>query len=196
MIERAHDPRVGGICECGLDFHYDLSPRDIPAKVVRVHCEAARETGLPLVVHTREADEVMGQILEEEYARGAFRILMHCYPSGAELARKAAAMGAVLLSGGTSGKRFALPHSRVMIHQPHGGMGGTALAMEIQVQEILKMKKQLEGIMAHHSGRSAEELSEACDRDNFMSPEEAKDFGLIDHIVARVEDAPDTSGDQ
>ena len=109
---------------------------------------------------------------------------------------QAASMGAVLLSGGTSGKRFALPHSRVMIHQPHGGMGGTALDMEIQVQEILKMKKQLEGIMAHHSGRSAEELSEACDRDNFMSPEEAKDFGLIDHIVARVEDAPDTSGDQ
>jgi ATP-dependent Clp protease protease subunit len=106
---------------------------------------------------------------------------------------QAASMGAVLLSGGSKGKRFALPHSRVMIHQPHGGMGGTALDMEIQVQEILKMKKQLEGIMAHHAGRSAEELSEACERDNFMSPEEAKDFGLIDHIVARVEDGPDAT---
>jgi ATP-dependent Clp protease protease subunit len=106
---------------------------------------------------------------------------------------QAASMGAVLLSGGSKGKRFALPHSRVMIHQPHGGMGGTALDMEIQVQEILKMKKQLEGIMAHHAGRSAEELSEACERDNFMSPEEAKDFGLIDHIVARVEDGPDAA---
>jgi len=106
---------------------------------------------------------------------------------------QAASMGAVLLSGGSKGKRFALPHSRVMIHQPHGGMGGTALDMEIQVQEILKMKKQLEGIMAHHAGRSAEELSEACERDNFMSPEEARDFGLIDHIVARVEDGPDAA---
>ncbi len=106
---------------------------------------------------------------------------------------QAASMGAVLLSGGSKGKRFALPHSRVMIHQPHGGMGGTALDMEIQVQEILKMKKQLEGIMAHHAGRTAEELSEACERDNFMSPEEAKDFGLIDHIVARVEDGPEAA---
>jgi ATP-dependent Clp protease protease subunit len=106
---------------------------------------------------------------------------------------QAASMGAVLLSGGSKGKRFALPHSRVMIHQPHGGMGGTALDMEIQVQEILKMKKQREGLMAHHAGRSAEELSEACERDNFRSPEEAKDFGLIDHIVARVEDGPDAA---
>ncbi len=106
---------------------------------------------------------------------------------------QAASMGAVLLSGGAKGKRFALPHSRVMIHQPHGGMGGTALDMEIQVNEIMKMKKQLEGIMAGHSGRTPEELSEACNRDNFMSPEEAKDFGLIDHIVARAEGAPGTA---
>lgn len=94
LVDLARDPRVVGIGECGLDFHYDLSPRDIQAKVFRVHCDAARETGLPLVVHTREADEVMGAILEEEYARGPFRILMHCYTSGAELARKAAGMGA------------------------------------------------------------------------------------------------------
>ncbi|MFN3584939.1 TatD family hydrolase [Phenylobacterium sp.] len=94
LVDIAQDPRVVGIGECGLDFHYDLSPRDIQAKVFRVHCEAARETGLPLVVHTREADEVMGRILEEEYARGAFRILMHCYTSGAELARRAADLGA------------------------------------------------------------------------------------------------------
>jgi TatD DNase family protein len=90
----AADPRVVGIGECGLDFHYDLSPRDIQAQVFRAHVAAARETGLPLVVHTREADAVMAEILEAEHARGAFRLLMHCYTSGAELARRAAALGA------------------------------------------------------------------------------------------------------
>lgn len=94
LIRLAADPRVVGIGECGLDFHYDLSPRDIQAQVFRAHVVAARETGLPLVVHTREADDEMGRILEDEYARGPFRLLMHCYTSGADLARRAAAMGA------------------------------------------------------------------------------------------------------
>jgi TatD DNase family protein len=94
LVDLAADPRVVGIGECGLDFHYDLSPREVQAQVFRAHVAAARETGLPLVVHTREADAVMGDILEEEYAKGPFRILMHCYTSGAELARRAAALGA------------------------------------------------------------------------------------------------------
>ena len=94
LIELARDTRVVGIGETGLDFHYDLSPRDIQARVFRAHIAAARETGLPLVVHTREADEAMGEILEEEHARGPFRILMHCYTSGPELARRTAALGA------------------------------------------------------------------------------------------------------
>lgn len=94
LIDLAADPRVVGIGECGLDFHYDLSPRDIQARVFRAHVAAARESGLPLVVHTREADEEMGEILEDEYARGPFRLLMHCYTSGAELARRCAALGA------------------------------------------------------------------------------------------------------
>jgi TatD DNase family protein len=94
LVAIAADPKVVGIGETGLDFHYDLSPRDIQARVFRAHIAAARETGLPLVVHTREADQAMGDILEEEYARGAFRILMHCYTSGAELAGRAAALGA------------------------------------------------------------------------------------------------------
>lgn len=94
LIGLAADARVVGIGECGLDFHYDLSPRDIQAKVFRAHIAAARETGLPLVVHTREADEVMGEMLEAEYAAGPFRLLMHCYTSGADLARRCAALGA------------------------------------------------------------------------------------------------------
>src|SRR5579862_5514128 len=94
LVALAADPRVVGIGETGLDFHYDLSPRPIQAKVFRAHAAAARETGLPLVVHTREADAEMGNILEDEFARGPFRILMHCYTSGPELAARAAALGA------------------------------------------------------------------------------------------------------
>jgi ATP-dependent Clp protease protease subunit len=98
---------------------------------------------------------------------------------------QAASMGAVLLAGGSKGKRYALPHSRVMIHQPWGGAQGTAMDMEIHVKEILKMKATLEEILAKHSGKSVREVNKACERDNFMSPKEALDFGLIDQVVAR-----------
>ena len=101
---------------------------------------------------------------------------------------QAASMGAVLLAGGAQGKRYSLPNSRIMIHQPWGGAQGTAKDMEIQVSEILKMKKRLEEIIGHHTGKSAEQIAAASDRDNFMNPEEAKAFGLIDHIVSRIED--------
>lgn len=94
LCDMATRPKVVGIGETGLDFHYDLSPRDVQVAVFRAHVQAARRTGLPLVVHTREADETMAQILEEEHAAGPFKILMHCYTSGAELARRAAALGA------------------------------------------------------------------------------------------------------
>ena len=94
LCDLAARPKVVGIGETGLDFHYDLSPREVQAAVFRVHIEAARTTGLPLVVHTREADDVLGAILEDEYAVGPFKILMHCYTSGPELARRAAALGA------------------------------------------------------------------------------------------------------
>ena len=94
LIDLAARPKVVGIGECGLDFHYDLSPREVQAQVFRQHIHSARETGLPLVIHTREADAAMAEILREEHARGPFRMLMHCYTSGAELARQAAEMGA------------------------------------------------------------------------------------------------------
>jgi TatD DNase family protein len=87
-------PKVVGIGETGLDFHYDLSPRDVQAAVFRAHIEAARRTDLPLIVHSRQADETMAAILEDEHARAPFRILMHCYTSGADLARRTAALGA------------------------------------------------------------------------------------------------------
>jgi len=93
LVALARRPRVVGIGECGLDFHYDLSPRDQQEAVFREHIVAARQTGLPLVVHTREADDRMAAILREEVEEGAFRFLMHCYTSGRELAETASELG-------------------------------------------------------------------------------------------------------
>ena len=94
LLDLASRPKVVGIGECGLDFHYDLSPRDIQQSVFRTQIMAARESGLPLVVHTREADAVMRDILVEEHAAGAFKLLLHCYTSGPELAKTCAELGA------------------------------------------------------------------------------------------------------
>jgi TatD DNase family protein len=93
LTDRAND-RVVGIGETGLDYFYDHSPRDSQRAIFVIHIKAARETGLPLIVHARDADTEMAEILEEEHARGAFKLLMHCYTSGPELARRAAALGA------------------------------------------------------------------------------------------------------
>jgi ATP-dependent Clp protease protease subunit len=95
----------------------------------------------------------------------------------------AASMGAVILTGGAKGKRFALPNSEVMIHQPLGGTEGQATDMEIHVNHILSTKKRLNGILAHHSGQKLSKIQEDTERDNFMSAEEAKKYGLIDAIV-------------
>ena len=107
---------------------------------------------------------------------------------------QAASMGAVLLAGGAKNKRFALPNSRVMIHQPWGGTQGTAMDMEIQVKEILKMKKTLEDILAGHCGKTHKEISKETERDHFFSAAEAAEFGLIDHVVAKAA-AADPKGD-
>ena len=105
---------------------------------------------------------------------------------------QAASMGAVLLSGGVKGKRFALPNSRVMIHQPLGGMRGQASDMEIQAREILKMKKLLNGLLATHAGKDPELVEQDSDRDFFMSAEQAMDYGLIDKVITKAEDARDS----
>jgi ATP-dependent Clp protease protease subunit len=96
---------------------------------------------------------------------------------------QACSMGSLLLTGGAKGKRFALPNSRIMIHQPSGGFRGQATDIEIHAKEILGMKKRLNEIYAHHTGKKVDVIKEAMERDNFMSPEEAKKFGLIDEIV-------------
>ena len=94
LVELADHPKTVGIGETGLDFHYDLSPRDVQAEVFRVHIEAAQRTGLPLVVHAREADAVMAEMLEDAFADEPFKLLMHCYTSGAELLERAGTLGA------------------------------------------------------------------------------------------------------
>jgi len=97
----------------------------------------------------------------------------------------AASMGAVLLAGGTKGKRAALPNSRIMIHQPWGGFQGTASDISIQAGEILRTKKRLNEILAHHCGKTLETLETDTDRDRYMSSEEAKQYGLIDTIYLK-----------
>ncbi len=97
---------------------------------------------------------------------------------------QAASMGAVLLAGGTKGKRYALPNSNVMIHQVLGGAEGQASDVEIRVKYMLKLKQRLNTILSKHTGQPYEIVEKACDRDNFMSPEEAKEFGLVDQVVA------------
>lgn len=98
---------------------------------------------------------------------------------------QAASMGAVLLSAGAAGKRYALPNSRVMIHQPLGGMRGQASDMEIQAKEILKMKDLLTNILAKHSGQDPKKVMADSDRDYFMDAADAKDYGLVDHVIEK-----------
>ena len=102
---------------------------------------------------------------------------------------QAASMGAVLLAAGTKGKRYALPHARVMIHQPMGGMSGRASDMEIQAKEILKMKELLTQILSDHTGQAVEKVKDDSERDFFLSADESKNYGLVDHVVVRHEDA-------
>jgi ATP-dependent Clp protease protease subunit len=98
---------------------------------------------------------------------------------------QAASGAAVLLAGGTQGKRFALPHARVMLHQPYGGVGGQVSDIEIQANEILRNREMLNEILAKHSTRSIEEIARDTDRDFFLSAQEAKDYGLVDDILSK-----------
>lgn len=100
LVELARHPKVAGIGEAGLDYHYDLSPRDIQAASFRIHIAAARETGLPLVIHSREAEDDTAAILEDEMGRGAFKPLLHCFSSRWELARRGLAIGSYVSFSG------------------------------------------------------------------------------------------------
>lgn len=99
----------------------------------------------------------------------------------------AASMGAVLLTAGTTGKRSCLPHARVMIHQPLGGVQGQASDIEIEAQEIIRIKKELSQIIGDHAGKTLEEIIRDSDRNNWMSADQAKNYGLVDNVISRAD---------
>lgn len=101
---------------------------------------------------------------------------------------QAASMGALLLTAGATGKRYSLPNSRIMIHQPMGGFQGQASDIEIQAKEILRMKETLNEILKSHTGKSLKQIQKDTDRDYFMSGIEAKDYGIVDHVIRNRED--------
>ncbi|MFK4056656.1 TatD family hydrolase [Brevundimonas sp. NPDC046655] len=157
LVALAQRPRVIGIGECGLDFHYDLSPRDEQAAVFRQHVDAARRTGLPLVVHTREADEIMADILREEHAKGPFKLLMHCYTSGIELAETAAELGAWFSVSGIATFKAAedvrevirrMPEDRIIVETdcpylapiPHRGRRNEPAYVGLVLQKLAEIR--------------------------------------------------------
>ena len=96
---------------------------------------------------------------------------------------QASSMGAVLLAAGAKGKRYALPHSRILLHQPMGGFQGPATDVDIQAREILRLREELNGILMHHTGQSAEKIQKDTDRDFYMTSPQAKEYGIIDEVV-------------
>jgi len=104
-----------------------------------------------------------------------------------------ASMGAMLLTAGTKGKRFALPNSRIMIHQPLAGMQGTAVDLEIHAKEVLRTKKRMNELMFKHTGQTLDKIEADTDRDNFMSAEEARSYGLIDTVLEKLPMPPTTT---
>ena len=102
----------------------------------------------------------------------------------------AASMGAVLLTAGAAGKRYALPNAEIMIHQPLGGYEGTATDIEIHVKNIKKLKGRLNGILKHHTGKTLDQIEKDTDRDNFLTSDEAQAYGLIDRVIHKITDAP------
>ena len=101
----------------------------------------------------------------------------------------AASMGQFLLSAGTPGKRYATPHARVMMHQPSGGIGGTASDIKIQAEQMLHIKKQMAHLIAQHTGQSLEQIEKDSDRDRWFTAEEAREYGFVDHVVERASSA-------
>lgn len=167
LVRLAAHPKVIGIGEAGLDYHYDLSPRDVQEKVFRTHIRAAREAGLPLVIHSREAEDDTTRMLEEEMGQGAFRPLLHCFTSRPELARRGLAIGAyVSFSGILTFKSAAdvheaariVPLDRVLVETdapylapvPHRGKPNEPAFVRHTLEELARLK----GIAAEEAAKA------------------------------------------
>jgi len=106
---------------------------------------------------------------------------------------KAMSGGAIILAAGTQGKRYSLPHAKVMIHQPYGGVGGQTTDVQIQAEEILKTKRELNEILAHHTNQEADQVEQDSERDRYFSAQEAKDYGLVDDVITKTQKQEEAS---
>jgi ATP-dependent Clp protease protease subunit len=106
----------------------------------------------------------------------------------------AASMGQFLLSAGTSGKRYALPHSRILMHQPSAGIGGTAADIAIQAEQLRFVKAEMAELIAEHTGQTVDQIQEDSDRDRWFTAQQALEYGFVDHVVSRVAQVPNGSG--
>jgi ATP-dependent Clp protease protease subunit len=108
---------------------------------------------------------------------------------------QASSMAALLLAAGSKGKRYALPNSRIMLHQPAGGVAGTAADIKIHAEEIIKLKKRMNALFAKHTGQAVDKIQRECDRDFFMSSDEARKYGIVDEVVESLKEVPRGGGD-
>lgn len=180
LVALAAHPKVVAIGEAGLDYHYDTSPRDAQEKGFRIHIAAARETGLPLVIHAREADDDVAAILEEESARGAFPFLLHCFTAGPDLARRALALGGyVSFSGVITFKKSEdlraiaaeLPDDRILVETDSPYLAPTPFRGKRNEPSYVRETAK---VLAATRGVSLEEIAAATTRNFFTLFSKAK----------------------
>jgi TatD DNase family protein len=190
LIEIARHPKVVAIGEAGLDYHYDHSPRDIQKKSFRTHIAAARETGLPLVIHAREADADIARILEEETDKGAFPFVLHCFTSGADLAHRGLALGGYIsFSGVLTFKKaealreiaLAVPYDRVLVEtdapylapEPYRGRTNEPSFVARTASRLADLRGVSEAEMAHVTSENFFRLFHKVPRDTPKAPPSA-----------------------
>ncbi|MGH6866178.1 MAG: TatD family hydrolase [Methyloceanibacter sp.] len=188
LVELSRHPKVVAIGEAGLDYHYEHSPRDVQKKVFRTHIAAARQTGLPLVIHAREADSDIARILEEETAKGAFPFVLHCFTSGAELARRGLALGGYIsFSGVVTFKKsdtlreiaMAVPFDRLLVEtdapylapEPYRGKTNEPAFVVHTAARLAGMRGLGEGEMARDTTENFLRLCKKVPRSAVRPPE-------------------------
>jgi ATP-dependent Clp protease protease subunit len=157
----------------------------IIAQILFLHSED-RQGEMRLYINTPGGSVTAGLAIYDtiQYVQGANDVATYCIGL-------AASMGAILLAAGTAGKRYALPNARVLLHQPwSAGIAGTATDISIHAEEILTLKERLQGILVHHTGRTMEQVVRDTDRDFYLSSEEAREYGLIDEVLTRIQSPP------